>query len=288
MISREDVLEIAYNFPKSYAQLRKQAVRMAVRRQFILAAKLIMAQQGREWGGSKNSVSSTLDRMFEDATSVPMAEMRLQGVLTSNRLAMGPNAALIRGSTARDMLDEGDDEEEGGSGVSDQVTKIGRGCNEQVPASDMGEGSSVQSSMERSPEMQPVRTSYGATKPRGTGMLKRGNTQSLSAGLSVSAASPVVYNGKTVRSEIDQVGQLLQARHAAASPSASLLAGTRGVRFSGEGDSGVVQLMSEMRQEMGSEVARVSTQVAAIEKQLDAVQGVLNELLHRLPPPAPS
>lgn len=104
MISRDDVLEVAQSFPTTWHIIRKQAVRMAVRRQFILAAKLIAGQKGMSWGGS----TSTFDRILDQACSVPIAELRLQGALTSNRVETGPNAPILEPRSRRDSAEEGD------------------------------------------------------------------------------------------------------------------------------------------------------------------------------------
>ena len=61
MISRDDVLEVALNFPRTHEMIRKTAMRMAMRRQFILAAKLLAAQSGDAFGDS----SGTFDRLLE-------------------------------------------------------------------------------------------------------------------------------------------------------------------------------------------------------------------------------
>lgn len=49
-----------------------------MRRQFILAAKLIAAQNGMSW--KAGSCSVTFDRLLDQATAVPISELRLQGV----------------------------------------------------------------------------------------------------------------------------------------------------------------------------------------------------------------
>ena len=96
MISREDIIEITHSFPKTYEIVRKAAVRMAVRRQFILAAKLLA---GGSFSSSKDG-SATFDRLLDQATSVPLAEMKLQGALVHNRLDSGPNSAQMKRSAA--------------------------------------------------------------------------------------------------------------------------------------------------------------------------------------------
>ena len=95
MISRDEVLEVASHFPKTYAKIQRTASRMAVRRQFILAAKLIAAKEGIKVFQSQ-ACGETFDRLLTQATSVPMSELKLQGVLTNHRIECGPNAALIK------------------------------------------------------------------------------------------------------------------------------------------------------------------------------------------------
>ena len=92
MISRDDILDTAQAFPSTYQSIRKAAIRMAVRRQFILAAKLMSNNFGR--------VERTFDRMLEQATTVPLAELRLQRALTAHRLEVGPNASFVRSSSS--------------------------------------------------------------------------------------------------------------------------------------------------------------------------------------------
>ena len=79
MISREDVLEIAVSFPDTYVRIRRLAIRMAVRRQFILAAKLVASHTGQKVPGA--SASGTFDRILDQATTVPLAELRHQGLV---------------------------------------------------------------------------------------------------------------------------------------------------------------------------------------------------------------
>lgn len=97
MLSRDDVLAVASAFPYTWKVIRKEAIRVAVRRQFILAAKLMAAQQGRPWAGSSHS--STFDRLLEQATAVPISELRLQNALTSSRMG-GSSGGGVRGCAA--------------------------------------------------------------------------------------------------------------------------------------------------------------------------------------------
>ena len=89
---------------------------MAVRRQFILAAKLIA---GGSFGNEKAG-SNTFDRLLDQATTVPLAEMKLQGVLPNNRLDTGPNSAQIKRDSpgfSADLEPAGSDRLERASGV---------------------------------------------------------------------------------------------------------------------------------------------------------------------------
>ena len=85
-------------------------MRMAMRRQFILAAKLLAAQSGQTLNFGASRASSTFDRLLDQATSVPMSELRLQSTLTTNRLDVGPNAALMQHArSSGELLDTFDE-----------------------------------------------------------------------------------------------------------------------------------------------------------------------------------
>lgn len=89
MIGREDVLDVAKAFPTTYESIRKQAVRMAARRQFILAAKLIAAQRGHTWSTGLSN-PGTFDRLLQQATTVSVSEFKLAATQTAtNRLDRG-------------------------------------------------------------------------------------------------------------------------------------------------------------------------------------------------------
>ena len=68
----QDVLEVALTYPKTHALIKRRALRMAMRRQFILAAKVILAQEGKEFGAGRKG---RLDSILERATAVPMSEV---------------------------------------------------------------------------------------------------------------------------------------------------------------------------------------------------------------------
>ena len=69
MISRDDVLEVAAAFPRTYVMIRKTALRMAVRRQIILVAKMMAQAEGKEFGTSK---TKTFDKLLDQATAADL------------------------------------------------------------------------------------------------------------------------------------------------------------------------------------------------------------------------
>ena len=109
MVSRDAVLAVAEAFPKTHERIRKTAIRMAVRRQFILAAKLMSGGTG--YFASKTQV---FDRLLEQATTVPLTEMKLQATLTAHRFEVN-NTALVKRGTGLSMdgvpiVDDGEEE----------------------------------------------------------------------------------------------------------------------------------------------------------------------------------
>lgn len=173
MISRDDVLECAAAYPKTYEAIRKQALRLAVRRQFILAAKLITARAGKQWVASARS---TFDRVLDQATVIPISEVKLQGRLTTNRLEGGPNSAILSPG-CRIMSEEeeehGDESEKAPSASLPRVSSPSAGSPPILPP-------------------QPViTTNYGRTKKDHNHSFTR---------------SPI-------RGELEEVGQLLAGVH---------------------------------------------------------------------------
>jgi len=70
MIDREELLDIARMFPATYIEIRRCAVRLAMRRQFILAAKLIAAGSG-----TAAALRREEHLKVEQAASLPMSEI---------------------------------------------------------------------------------------------------------------------------------------------------------------------------------------------------------------------
>ena len=173
MISRDDVLECAAAYPKTYEAIRKQALRLAVRRQFILAAKLITARAGKQWVASARS---TFDRVLDQATVIPISEIKLQGRLTTNRLEGGPNSAILSSGChimSEEEEEHGDESEKAPSASLPRVSSPSAGSPPILPP-------------------QPViTTNYGRTKKDHNHSFTR---------------SPI-------RGELEEVGQLLAGVH---------------------------------------------------------------------------
>lgn len=99
MVSRDLMLNIASAFPTTLAYIRRMAIRMAVRRQFILAAKLIQAEIDQQKGllQSAGDSGSKFERALDRAMSCTASELRLQNVLTERHL--DGDHGLVRSST---------------------------------------------------------------------------------------------------------------------------------------------------------------------------------------------
>jgi hypothetical protein len=97
MISRDVVFEVAAAFPFTYTTIHKAAVRMALRRKFILAAKLVLQNSSRK---------TTLDRIFEQATTASLSELKLQGSLTAQRLYGGSPPPLSQQQLSASVEEE--------------------------------------------------------------------------------------------------------------------------------------------------------------------------------------
>ena len=141
MLSRDRIIMVAQDFPKSFGHIRRVAMRMAMRRHFILAAKMLASQQGIVLGSQKGS--RTFDRLLEQATSVPMAELRLQASVTSNKLGVH---AQYEGGEPSPLLMSG-----GGGAFSEEAAGL-------VGGEGNGAGGSGTGSHERTP---PMLTTYG-------------------------------------------------------------------------------------------------------------------------------
>lgn len=67
MLGREELMTVALGFPDTHTHLRKQAFKLAVRREFIHVAKARKSAAGEAWG---SSATRTFDRILSDASSV--------------------------------------------------------------------------------------------------------------------------------------------------------------------------------------------------------------------------
>ena len=250
MISRDDVLELAMAFPKTYEHIRRVALRMSIRRQFILAAKLIAAQTGVN--AFKNG-SATFDSFLDQATSVPMSELRLQANLISNRIDVGPTSALMRNFSTGHV--------EGELAVSD----AGEGSADGGSA-DGGEGTSstkspVVSSTNAPPPQPVMLANYGGVAP--AVMPKR---------------KPA--GGQVGSSALNQVTQFLSQKAATdTGPAAIPLVNKVGHGGGGGGGVSVAQVQEAVSSAMEGtkrEVGQLGERVAALQKSVELI-------LERLP-----
>jgi len=96
MIDREELLDIAHMFPATYEAIHKCAVRLAMRRQFILAAKVLVADND-----GQHSRRSTFDSAFENATTVTISELKLQQQRIISSVGMSQQRrGLVRATTS--------------------------------------------------------------------------------------------------------------------------------------------------------------------------------------------
>ena len=96
MIDREELLDIARMFPGTYDAIHKCAVRLAMRRQFILAAKVLVANQD-----ARHTRRSSFDKAFESATTVTISELKLQQQrIVSTVGSSQQRRALVRAATS--------------------------------------------------------------------------------------------------------------------------------------------------------------------------------------------
>jgi len=86
MISRDELVEVAKNFPDTYKQIRRSAILMALRREIVFQAK---AEMGIEEDGSlTGSASATFDMYFHKAGVVTEAEQRTQNTIVGAKRSM--------------------------------------------------------------------------------------------------------------------------------------------------------------------------------------------------------
>lgn len=281
MISRDDVLEVASAFPRTHEYIRKMAMRMAMRRQFILAAKMLAAQQGRSIGFSEGS--HTFDRLLDQATTVPMAELRLQSSLIANRIETG-SSALMKHASA-DLSGMANEEEEGSFPPSTHPAKppeASEGASSSPFGSPSDPGAPVPNMVKANlpPSMMP---NYGgiapmANKPRRVVAAESSPAAADSGGNGWSADArrhdPNLDSALSFlknKAESDTGPQAIPAqnrgRPAQESMSASMLRDELGAA------------LDETRQEMGTKVDALSAQVSSL-------HDIVSKLVERLPAPS--
>jgi len=279
MISAEDVLEIAFSFPDTYIRIRRLAIRMAVRRQFILAAKLIAANTGQKVPGA--SASGTFDRILDQATSVPLAELRHQGLLVTNRLQQGPTLALIqRSGTMMSVLpEEMDESTDSQPPIARESDDYGGASSAAAPppnassAAEPCRGSGAAAcGAAPVPEPEPPQ----APKALSCGMLpSHGMMRNVSYGGSTRKLSPTKMAG-TVSPALGAITALLNDRTAE-----QAVASTRS--RSAEIDALREEVKSSLEQTREEMSARMDELAASI----GAVHATLHALIGKLPVPTP-
>ena len=98
MIGRDELVAVADHFPAAAGHLRRCAIRLAVRRQFISVAHEIRAREREARGEAAEG--SLLDRMFRDASSKQIPAALFAGLATISSRGDG-GAAATPGSSER-------------------------------------------------------------------------------------------------------------------------------------------------------------------------------------------
>jgi len=282
MISREDVLEVAMAFPRTYQMIRKTALRMAVRRQFILAAKLIAAQSGESFG---SSTSRTFDRLLEQATSVSMSEFRLQSTLTTNRLEAGPNQALIKHGTSDVVVPFGSEEDVG----------------TETPTASAADRRSARRSKELTGASSPPPTDAAASASDGTVSSSGQDAVSSSGQDAFSSAARRLMPTSASAKGAKKVGlQRAQGQCQSPAPAAdgvssqvdlvsAFLRNKHGTSGDSVGQSAVSsEALDALREELGGKVDAMGSKVDEMDAKLAALQSSMAAILDRLPLAAPA
>ena len=239
LISRDDVLDIAASFPKTLRVIRRLAIRMAARRQFILAAKLMAAQQGLAFG----SGGSTFDRLLDQATSVPISQLKLQNALTTNRLETGGNSGLHKGRNQN-----GDEE------------------------SAMSRSPLIEASASDTPDPPPVglRTSYGSSKSGKGGASGGLSAATLTRGQAMAEAEQ--YSGTTLRPDVEQAAHLLQSMPSMGSDNKAARGGTAMSSTD----------LNDMKEELAATKAQLSGKFVALDGKVDGLSAQLAALASQM------
>jgi len=103
MVAGDAVLTVARAFPTTYKRIRKLAIRMAVRRQFVLVAKLLAESRG---SSSFSSKTALFDKYLDQATAVPNTTLQLQSTLTLHKLEVNSTALVHRGTLSVGEFEE--------------------------------------------------------------------------------------------------------------------------------------------------------------------------------------
>ena len=249
---------MAQNFPRTYELIRKAAMRMTMRRQFILAAKLLAAQSGQTLNFGASRASSTFDRLLDQATSVPMSELRLQSTLTTNRLDVGPNAALMQHARSSGELLDTFDEPAGGTPSKVSPAGGATAGTDGVPVAPVGQAF--------------IAPTYGKSDAK---------KKPAHPGLCMSLGHAGAHNGAA--EPLQGVTALLSEAAMAGAAKPPPIA----TKFGGAAAAGGAGGLAQLREELGGAVEgakhELGAKVDAMQAQLDQLSASVATILERLP-----